>query len=66
LVPKPATEEEFAEDGRDELTLDTGASAFFVEGLCLLSCSTATVIGTAGHGWTGCRVYARPFCADAV
>jgi len=30
-VPKPATEEEL-EDGRDELTLDTGSNAFFVYG----------------------------------
>jgi hypothetical protein len=29
-VPKPATDEEEVEDGRDELTLDTGTSAFFV------------------------------------
>jgi hypothetical protein len=33
LVPKPATEEDELEEGRDELTLDTGASAFFVYGL---------------------------------
>src|SRR3954462_237103 len=43
LVPKPATEEEFVEDGRDGFTLDTGSSAFFV----------------CGRFRTGWRVYAR-------
>jgi hypothetical protein len=37
LVPNPATAEEFVaeefvDEGRDELTLDTGSSAFFVCG----------------------------------
>jgi hypothetical protein len=31
LVPNPATEED-VEEGREELTLDTGTSAFFVSG----------------------------------
>jgi hypothetical protein len=42
-VPKPTTEEELEDDGLDELTLDTGSSAFFV----------------GGRVWTEWRVYAR-------
>jgi hypothetical protein len=39
LVPKPATAEEVpVEDGRDELSRDTGSGAFFVVG---------------GRRWTG-------------
>jgi hypothetical protein len=57
LVPNPATADEFVaedfgEDGRDELTLDTGSSAFFVYGLCAL-------VERLGRAGTECRVYAR-------
>jgi hypothetical protein len=70
LVPNPFTEEVDAEEVWDELTLDTGSSAFFVCGrlssvCCRLVLSSSRprrgrrrVVRTCGHGWTGCRVYA--------
>ena len=54
---------EDAEEGRDELTLDTGSSAFFVCGRALPG-AVVLRLGRCGMARTGCRVYAASPCRD--